>query len=267
MNQALSVLPPNATIETLPATDPELESFLMKDIDRYLYIIGDLEEPYASRSRFVVLRVNGAIAGCSLVYTDGVSVLLCYSSTPCLQLAWDVHRLQGSFGFHVTDPQLPTLQKHCTFSRLQPFSRMMLRSNGPFEADSKCRLLTPGDLTAALDLKTRVPDIWFTEHQFASNTFVGWFSEDNTLAGMVGTHVENKGLGVAAVGSMGVDPAFRRRGLGRRLMTTLLHHLVPRTQAIGLNVRADNTPAIKLYEQLGFVHVLSYNEGDANVLA
>jgi len=52
---------------------------------------------------------------------------------------------------------------------------------------------------------------------------------------------------------IGVDPAQRGTGLGRALLLAGLHHLRSRglTQAM-LYVDADNVPAIRLYEELGF---------------
>lgn len=53
---------------------------------------------------------------------------------------------------------------------------------------------------------------------------------------------------------MGVVPAARRRGLGRHIMSFVLHQAKEaETKAIQLAVDARNTPAVKLYNQLGFV--------------
>ena len=54
---------------------------------------------------------------------------------------------------------------------------------------------------------------------------------------------------------MGVLAAYRGHGLGRRLMAAALSHA--RAQGVTrveLEVRADNSPAIRLYEGMGFVH-------------
>ena len=54
--------------------------------------------------------------------------------------------------------------------------------------------------------------------------------------------------------TIGVDPAFQGRGIGRAMMTALLDHAGPEA-VVYLEVRTDNEPAIALYRSLGFVQV------------
>lgn len=53
--------------------------------------------------------------------------------------------------------------------------------------------------------------------------------------------------------TIGVDPEFQGRGIGRRLLADLL--AVAGDGTIFLEVRTDNEPAITLYESVGFVRV------------
>lgn len=62
-----------------------------------------------------------------------------------------------------------------------------------------------------------------------------------------------KRWGEGHVISLAVHPRHRRRGIGRALMEALLARFKERgMQAVRLEVRVSNTPAIKLYEKLGF---------------
>lgn len=54
--------------------------------------------------------------------------------------------------------------------------------------------------------------------------------------------------------TIGVDPDFQGRGIGRRLLTDLLD-FAGSDGVVYLEVRTDNEPAIALYDSLGFVHV------------
>jgi ribosomal-protein-alanine N-acetyltransferase len=53
--------------------------------------------------------------------------------------------------------------------------------------------------------------------------------------------------------TIGVDPDYQGRGIGRRLLADLL--AVAGDGTIFLEVRTDNEPAIMLYESVGFVRV------------
>jgi RimJ/RimL family protein N-acetyltransferase len=55
-----------------------------------------------------------------------------------------------------------------------------------------------------------------------------------------------------------VDPAARRRGYGSRGLRDLCRLLLDQVPAVCLFVRAENAPAIRLYETIGMQHVLDY---------
>ena len=55
-----------------------------------------------------------------------------------------------------------------------------------------------------------------------------------------------------------VDPAVRRRGYGARGLADLCRLLLERVPTVCLFVRAENDPAIRLYEAIGMEHVLDY---------
>ena len=55
-----------------------------------------------------------------------------------------------------------------------------------------------------------------------------------------------------------VDPDVRRRGYGSRGLADLCRLLLERVPTVCLFVRAENDPAIRLYEAIGMQHVLDY---------
>lgn len=55
-----------------------------------------------------------------------------------------------------------------------------------------------------------------------------------------------------------VDPAARNRGFGTRGMRDLCRRLLEHTPAVCLFVRADNDPAIHVYESIGMRRTISY---------
>jgi ribosomal protein S18 acetylase RimI-like enzyme len=58
---------------------------------------------------------------------------------------------------------------------------------------------------------------------------------------------------IAHLGSIVTDEAFRRRGFATACVSTLAAHYASRGQIVSLLVRTENTPAIQLYEKLGFI--------------
>lgn len=77
--------------------------------------------------------------------------------------------------------------------------------------------------------------------------------EGEKLAGYVGSQSV---LGEADMMNLAVDPAYRRRGIGKRLVSVLIDELRAKdVQCLTLEVRASNQSAIGLYEQLGFAQI------------
>ncbi|WP_425955001.1 ribosomal protein S18-alanine N-acetyltransferase [Xylanimonas sp. McL0601] len=61
---------------------------------------------------------------------------------------------------------------------------------------------------------------------------------------------------VTQIMTVGVDPAWQRQGVGRVLMDALIQRSRDmRADAVLLEVRVDNDPALALYEELGFERI------------
>ncbi len=68
---------------------------------------------------------------------------------------------------------------------------------------------------------------------------------------MAGTHLVSRDEGAAAIGNVYTRRDRRGRGLSKRVTSAVLDALEG-IGTIGLNVRADNPAAIRVYESLGF---------------
>jgi predicted GNAT family acetyltransferase len=77
---------------------------------------------------------------------------------------------------------------------------------------------------------------------------------------VAGVHVYSEAEGVAMLGNIATRPAQRGRGLARAATAALAVALAQRARHIGLNVKADNAPALRLYERLGFRTEFVYEE-------
>ena len=83
------------------------------------------------------------------------------------------------------------------------------------------------------------------------------------LIAAAGTHLVSREEGAAAIGNVYVRRDRRGGGLGRAVTAAVLHGLAG-IETIGLNVRADNEAAIRLYESLGFVKHCEFREALAS---
>lgn len=73
------------------------------------------------------------------------------------------------------------------------------------------------------------------------------------VAGYVGSQAV---IDMADVMNVAVDPQYRRQGIAEHLMDELINQLRGKgVNALLLEVRVSNTPAISLYEKLGFYQV------------
>jgi predicted GNAT family acetyltransferase len=89
--------------------------------------------------------------------------------------------------------------------------------------------------------------------------YLGVFDRHRIIA-VAGVHVSSDKHRVAVLGNVTTRPDYRGRGLATRLTYTLTRELVNENKMVCLNVKADNTPAITCYEQLGFVTEHQYRE-------
>jgi ribosomal protein S18 acetylase RimI-like enzyme len=84
--------------------------------------------------------------------------------------------------------------------------------------------------------------------------------QEGRLAAVAGVHVFSTRYRVAALGNIATHPAFRSRGFGRTVTAAACRSLLKSVDFVGLNVKADNLPAVRLYASLGFRRVAAYEE-------
>jgi ribosomal protein S18 acetylase RimI-like enzyme len=86
--------------------------------------------------------------------------------------------------------------------------------------------------------------------------------QGTVLVAAAGTHLVAREEGVAAIGNVYIRHDCRGRGLGRLVTSAVLGELSG-VETIGLNVRADNDAALRLYESLGFARYCQFYEAVA----
>jgi ribosomal-protein-alanine N-acetyltransferase len=110
------------------------------------------------------------------------------------------------------------------------------------------------------DLLYAEDDPW-SERIFASELAAGYryfgaYDSDGTLIGYAGLGVFGRRHDhETSVHTIGVDPAWQRRGVGRTLLRELLAIADEIAAPVFLEVRTDNDVAIRMYEAHGFTRL------------
>jgi ribosomal protein S18 acetylase RimI-like enzyme len=129
--------------------------------------------------------------------------------------------------------------------------------------DPQVRALDPGDVEAVHGLFARTggtPD-FFRADLLGSGRQVG-LEVDGELVAMAGVHLVDADEGIAVIGNVNTAPEHRGGGLARRVVATLVDRLRQDADLIALNVARDNRAACALYEGLGFVPLMEYEEAE-----
>jgi len=118
----------------------------------------------------------------------------------------------------------------------------------------RLRPMDAGDLLRVAALERESYAFPWNDQIFADCLRVGYHCVVvDTAAGVAGYGVLSMGAGEAHVLNLCIAGAFRRRGIGRGLLLSLLTHARDRgVRDAFLEVRRSNRGAIELYHELGF---------------
>jgi len=109
--------------------------------------------------------------------------------------------------------------------------------------------LTSADVPAMLDLVARTQPGPFERRTIELGTYLG-VRDGDTLVAMAGERMRL--VGHTEISAVCTDPRYRRRGLAGDLVRTMARAIRARGERPFLHCAADNTNAIRLYEELGF---------------
>jgi ribosomal protein S18 acetylase RimI-like enzyme len=174
-------------------------------------------------------------------------------------VAWPVH-------LQVQQDALDEVARYATVSNVKHMQRMALETRAPLGVDPRARRLTIADVDQLTTLYRdgestgQSPDFFYGS-MVSDGVFFGVF-DDQQLIAAAGTHLVSRDEGAAAIGNVYVRRDRRNAGLGRIVTAAVVNELHD-VATIGLNVRADNAAAIRVYESLGFVRHCEFMEAVA----
>ena len=236
-----------------------------------VYALGDLAPPMFEHTRWftpdltLVLRLHDT----TILFAMGTGSI----REALDHVTWPVHLQVQQDGLH-------EVERHAVVKDVRPMWRMVwIRRGGTFlsaEAPSAKAEVPPGqaqrlnaaDVPALLELYAdgdatgEAPDFFFPS-MVDNGVFCGVY-EDGRLSAAAGTHLLSREEGAAAIGNVYTRRDCRGRGFGR-IVTASVLGAVAAIETIGLNVRADNPAATRLYESLGFVKHCPFYEGLATI--
>ena len=138
------------------------------------------------------------------------------------------------------------------------------RKRLPSSAET-CVRMTPRHTGKIQNLIAQAGISGFAAAQIDRGIFYGIFRNER-LVSMAGTHLISPQSGIAAVGNVVTHPNARGQGLGTVVVGAVLSELVRiNIRDIVLNARQENTPALHLYEKLGFERYGAFFEGPVSI--
>jgi GNAT superfamily N-acetyltransferase len=242
-----------------------IHRFLAHHPAHYLYLIGDLDDFFWPHTQWFAGEREGKIQALALLYLGpGLPTLLAFhdgdpEDARALLRAVRPY-LPRVFLAHLSSGLMEVFGQEQVIQYYGHNHKMALKQPPPPVDDPHIQVLSPQDLPAAEQLLAAAyPDNWFDPRMLNTGRYLGYFEQERLL-GIAGVHVCSATYRVAALGNVATHPDARRCGIARKLVAQLCAVLAPETDHIGLNVRAENAAAIRMYEQLGFGWIGNYDE-------
>ena len=247
-----------------------IEAFLRRAPYLHAYELGDLDPREATHTTWIA---NDPVDAVVLLYR-GLAVPtvigLAHEDAAALQrlLAGAATRLPARFYAHLTAGAEAALAGRYRMEPLGHHWKMGLAAladapAGEMVDEGVVRLsIADADEVVAF-YAASYPSGYFEPANLERGPYVA-VRDERGIAAIAGTHVYSPVMRVASLGNIATRPAARGRGHARRVTAAMCRLLQGETETridtIGLNVRADNAPAIACYRRIGFEIRHAYDE-------
>lgn len=245
-----------------------IETFLRGNVFLNIYGLGDLDDFFWPYTTWYALTDTAGVQAIALMYT--------YGSLPCLHALAEEDKviyieellrclnpiLPRRFDAHLSLGLESILAEHYTLRPHGRHYKMALRDKSLLSNfdTSRAAGLSMSHLSEIIGLfKKAYPGNYFEPRMLETKQYYG-IRESGELVSTAGVHVYSRRYRVAALGNITTHPNYRGRGYGRTVTAKVCKSLLHDIDHIGLNVKADNTSAIRCYERLGFEVIGSYGE-------
>jgi ribosomal protein S18 acetylase RimI-like enzyme len=243
----------------------EIYRFLSRTPDLQLYTIGDLDDFFWPDTTWYAIYDTGEMQSIALLYVGmkPSTLLLFFDKDPyySLELLKSIrHLLPDKFNVHLSSGLIDVFGKENIIKNYGHNYRMILSRNPKPVSDDNIRKLELSDISAINNLyRFAYPSNWFDSRMVETGKYYGYFNA-GMLIGIAGIHVYSPEYRIAALGNIATHPDFRGQKIAYRLTSALCVDLKNSVDIIGLNVKSENSAAIKCYENIGFEIKSSYDE-------
>ena len=246
----------------------EIERYLRRNALIHLYELGDLDDFFWQYTTWYALKEGEQIQGLLLLYISvqpPLPVLLAIGKDlPALRtlLQSSLHLLPPRFYAHLSGDLSALLAAHYGIDSHGLHYKMALTDISRLAAIDTSGVipLTVDNLDELQALyRASYPVNSFDPRMLETGHYYG-IRRDAMLVSVAGVHVYSSRYRVGVVGNVTTHPAYRGKGLGTAACAYLCKELLRSVDHIGLNVKADNIPAIASYKRLGFEVVGEYEE-------
>jgi ribosomal protein S18 acetylase RimI-like enzyme len=255
-----------------------IEAHLRRAPYLHAYELGDLDPHERPHTTWFASASGGASAGASI---DAVLLLYRGLATPTILGLADgdpaalhalitahAHELPPICYAHLTEGLTAALAPRYRVELLSHNLKMALTgavgepgSTGALgEPGAAIHRLTPADADEVVRFyREAYPASYFEPVNLVRGPYLA-VRDDRGIAAIAGVHVYSPALRVASLGNIATRPDARGRGHAGRATAALCRLLRAGADVIGLNVRADNAPAIACYRRVGFEVRHRYDE-------
>jgi GNAT superfamily N-acetyltransferase len=245
----------------------EIERFLRRNTYLHIYSIGDLDDFFWPSTLWYALKEGDEIREIVLLYTaPELPVMLALTGgTPdgMRELLRSALRLLPKRIYaHLSPGVSSALEDDYRIEPHGTYYKMKLADPSRLAAvdTSVVVPLSAVDLPEVRELYDgSYPGNAFDPRMLETGCYYG-VRRDGRLVGVAGVHVYSAKYKVAALGNVVTHPDYRGRGIATAACAKLCRELLKTVDHIGLNVKADNVPALTSYEGLGFESIATYEE-------
>lgn len=242
-----------------------IEAFVRRNPFLHLLELGDLDDFFWPFTVWYGWQVGDVVQQIALVYTAmSTPVLLAYGEPPRDQVYPFMEALlpllPRRLYAHLDPRTLDLFEEFYDIEERGQFLKMGLTNPERVRTvDSRyVETLTEADEDALLALYAGYPENQFNARNLQTGHYFG-VRESGLLVSAGGVHVYSPAYHAAVIGNMMTHPARRGRGIGTQVCAKLCQTLLAEgVTHIGLNVEAENAPAIGIYEKLGFERLANF---------